>query len=250
MTIWELLRPYYQIKEYKKTRWTHNLALMLFNSILIHKLFSISAAAIALWAESESIGLFNKIDLPIVVEITLGLIILDLFIYTQHLIFHKVPFLWKNHRVHHADINFDVTTALRFHPFELMLSMVIKIILIYFLGISVLCFLLFEIILNGMAMFNHSNITLTASLDKMIRYMFVTPDMHRIHHSIDPRDLNSNYGFNLSWWDRLFGTYRKQVIGMSKNFTIGLSLFQDPKYLKLHWILVIPFLKMREFTKK
>ena len=244
------MRPFYQIEEYKKCRWIHNLSLMFFNSILVNIFLTFSAAIIAFWAEGESIGLLNKLELPFVIKIILGLIILDFAIYTQHLLFHKMPILWRIHRVHHADINFDLTTALRFHPIEMILSMTIKMIIIYYLGISAFCFLLFEIILNGMAMFNHSNITLPSFADHLLRFFIVTPDMHRIHHSINAKDFNSNFGFNMSFWDRLFRTYREQPIESLHEIKIGLCSFKNPKYQKLHWILAIPFVNTDKLDKK
>ena len=185
-------------------------------------------------------GLFNALDWPLWVEVVLAILILDLAIWTQHLVTHKVPILWRFHRVHHADRDFDVTTALRFHPVEILASMLLKIGLVYLIGPAALAVLLFEIILNGTAMFNHSNLRLPLWLDRAVRLILVTPDMHRVHHSIHRHEHDSNYGFALSVWDRIFRTYQPKPEAGHDLMTVGLE-WQDERPSRLGWALMLPF---------
>jgi sterol desaturase/sphingolipid hydroxylase (fatty acid hydroxylase superfamily) len=168
-------------------------------------------------------------------------ILLDLAIYLQHVLFHAVPTLWRLHRMHHADLEIDVSTGLRFHPIEILLSMVVKLALVIALGAPALSVLIFEVLLNATSMFNHSNIYIPESVDCIIRWFIVTPDMHRVHHSIQARETNSNFGFNLPWWDRLFGTYRAQPAAGHEGMTIGIEQFRDPRELRLDRMLLQPF---------
>jgi sterol desaturase/sphingolipid hydroxylase (fatty acid hydroxylase superfamily) len=168
-------------------------------------------------------------------------ILLDLTIYLQHVLFHAVPVLWRLHRMHHADLEFDVTTGVRFHPFEILLSMVIKLVVVAALGAPALAVLVFEVLLNATSMFNHGNVRLPAALDRLMRWIIVTPEMHRVHHSIAPRETNSNFGFNLPWWDRWFGTYRAEPAAGHENMTIGIEQFRDPRELRLDRMLAQPF---------
>jgi sterol desaturase/sphingolipid hydroxylase (fatty acid hydroxylase superfamily) len=199
------------------------------------------AINVAFVAQENSWGLLNNISLPYWVEVAMGVLILDCIIYLQHLMFHAVPLLWRLHMMHHADLDYDVTTGLRFHPIEIIISMVIKMASVAALGASPVTVVLFEIVLNATAMFNHGNIKLPLGLDAVLRLLVVTPDMHRVHHSVTIRETNSNFGFNFPWWDRLFGTYRAQPAAGHEGMTIGLAQFRDPGKNNLFGMLVLPF---------
>ncbi|MCV2891123.1 sterol desaturase family protein [Ruegeria aquimaris] len=198
------------------------------------------AVGAALDASAHGWGLFNHLDWPASVEVVLVVLVLDFTIWAQHLITHKVPVLWRLHRVHHADTDIDVTTAIRFHPVEIALSMLLKIGLVYLLGPSALAVVLFEILLNGTALFNHSNLRLSLALDAALRKVLVTPDMHRVHHSVLREEHDSNYGFALSIWDRMMGTYVAQPAKGHDKMTIGLA-WQDDRPARLGWSLLLPF---------
>jgi sterol desaturase/sphingolipid hydroxylase (fatty acid hydroxylase superfamily) len=176
-----------------------------------------------------------------VAAIIIGILFLDMVIYLQHLMFHAVPLLWRLHMVHHADLDIDVTTGLRFHPIEILISMGIKVAAVAVIGPPMTAVLIFEVILNGTAMFNHGNVSMPGALDRVVRLFVVTPDMHRVHHSVTIRETNSNFGFNFPWWDRIFGTYRAQPVAGHKGMTIGLAQFRDPRKLTLLHLLVLPF---------
>lgn len=199
-----------------------------------------AAIGVAATAEAQGWGLFNQIALPDWVEVAVAVVVLDLVIYGQHVAFHMQPWLWRIHRTHHSDPDLDVTTALRFHPIEILLSLLIKLGAVLFLGASPLAVLIFEVLLNATAMFNHSNIALPLSVDALLRRVLVTPDMHRIHHSIDARETNSNFGFNLPWWDWLFGTYRAQPAAGDMGITIGLSGFRASRDQRIDQLLIQP----------
>ncbi|MCP4933566.1 MAG: sterol desaturase family protein [bacterium] len=213
----------------------------LFMKVLASAIVPIAAVSAAIYVEKQGWGLFNLLALPSTLEIVLSLILLDLAIYGQHVAAHYIPMLWQFHRVHHSDVEYDVTTALRFHPIEILISMLWKIFLVFIIGPSAFAVILFEIILNGCAMFNHSNLKLPFKLDKFIRLFIATPDMHRIHHSIIPRELNTNYAFSISLWDRLFGTYTEQPSKGHANMKIGLEKHQDSEPTKFLWSLRFPF---------
>ena len=227
----------------RKTRWTTNLAIIVIDSLtlrLMSVLMPLLAVGAAIDAAAQGWGLFNMIALPIWVEVVAAMVILDLAIWAQHLVFHKVPVLWRLHRVHHADRDFDVTTALRFHPVEIAASMIIKIGMVYLLGAPALGVVLFEVILNGSAMFNHANMRLPLGLDRWLRLVLVTPDMHRVHHSVHRDETDSNYGFCLSVWDRMFKTYTDQPRDGHDDMVIGLQ-WQNDEPSKLGWSLMLPF---------
>ena len=188
--------------------------------------------------QSKGWGLFNILPLPAWLAIPAAVLLLDLTIYGQHVAFHAVPLLWRLHRMHHADLEFDVTTGLRFHPGEILLSMAIKFAAVAVLGAPPLAVLIFEILLNATSLFNHGNVRLPLGLDRILRLIVVTPDMHRVHHSIDRRETDSNFGFNVPWWDRLFGTYRAQPALGHERMTIGIDKFRDPRELRLDRMLV------------
>lgn len=222
-------------------RWVNNLGLVFLNSALMKMIIPISLIWFADYLANHQWGLFNAFEVPFLVSFILSIIILDLTIYFQHRLFHAVPLLWRLHRLHHADLDYDVTTGLRFHPIEILLSMVIKFTLVAALGAPGLAVVVFEIILNGMAIFNHANIKLPQGLDKFLRIFVVTPDFHRVHHSHLPDEFNSNFGFNLSCWDRFFGTWRAKPEGGQQGMTIGLDQFRDHGEQRLDKMITQPF---------
>src|SRR3989454_9618231 len=207
MAIWELFTPRRPQAIGRNWRWPNNLGVVAVDVLLVRILLPITAVGLALFAEARGIGLFNMIALPMWVSIPASVILLDLAIYLQHVLFHAVPALWRLHRMHHADLAFDVTTGLRFHPIEILLSMLLKLAVIAALGAPAVAVLIFEVLLNATSMFNHGNVRIPERFDRVLRWLVVTPDMHRVHHSVLPRETNSNFGFNLPWWDRLFRTY-------------------------------------------
>lgn len=243
MGLWEVFAPRRALKLSRLIRWSNNLGLVFLNSILLRLLFPAAAVGLALFTSEQGWGLFNYLQWPALVEILLAVILLDFIIYLQHVLVHAVPALWRLHRVHHADIDYDVTTGIRFHPIEIIFSMLIKFAAIATLGPAVVAVIIFEVLLNGMAMFNHGNVGLPARLDKLLRLFIVTPDMHRVHHSIEDDETNSNFGFNLSWWDRLFGTYREQPRAGHIEMQIGIRNFNSPTQTNwIHGMLAMPFI--------
>jgi sterol desaturase/sphingolipid hydroxylase (fatty acid hydroxylase superfamily) len=244
MALWETLSPCRRLSVSKSMRWFSNLGLAVLNTVILRAIFPFAAVGIAKIATEQSWGLFNVVSLPYWQTVVLSIAGLDLIIYLQHVMFHALPSLWRLHKVHHADRDFDVTTGLRFHPIEILLSMGIKIAAIVLLGAPVTAVLIFEILLNATALFNHGNVSLPPQLDRFLRWFVVTPDMHRVHHSVIPRETNSNFGFNLPWWDYLLGTYRSHASLSHQDMTIGLSEYQTTfKIEQLHWMLIMPFLK-------
>jgi sterol desaturase/sphingolipid hydroxylase (fatty acid hydroxylase superfamily) len=242
VAVWEVVSPRRALSTSKPVRWLSNMGVVFIDTMLLRLLFSVLAIDIAIMAEKNGWGLFNNMDLSGWLSVLLGILALDLIIYLQHVMFHVVPALWRLHMMHHADLDIDVTTGLRFHPVEIMLSMGIKMASVAALGASPLAVLAFEVTLNATAMFNHGNIRLPLQIDKMLRLLVVTPDMHRVHHSVIIRETNSNFGFNFPWWDRLMGTYRAQPAADHEGMTIGLSQFRDVKRNTLPWMLVLPFI--------
>jgi len=239
----ETMAPRRARKQARRERWLTNWAFTIANMLML-RLLAIAlpflAVGAAVDAEAEGWGLFNTIALPVWVEVAAAILILDFAIWLQHLITHKVPVLWRLHRVHHADVDMDVTTAIRFHPIEIGLSMLLKIGLVYLLGPAAIAVILFEIILNGTAMFNHANVRLPLWLDGIVRQVLVTPDMHRVHHSVHRHEHDSNYGFALSIWDRLFGTYISQPNAGHDAMTVGLD-WQDDRPSRIGWSMSLPF---------
>jgi sterol desaturase/sphingolipid hydroxylase (fatty acid hydroxylase superfamily) len=242
VALWEFLWPRRALTTSKKARWFSNLTITFLNPLLMRLLFPVLAVNMALKAQERDWGLLNNFDLPYWLDIVVGIVVLDLVIYLQHVMFHAIPILWRLHMMHHADLDYDLTTGLRFHPIEIILSMSIKLAVVVIFGIPALAVLIFEVILNGAAMFNHGNIRLPIKIDRILRYFIVTPDMHRVHHSVIIRETNSNYGFNLPWWDRWFGTYCDQPAKGHTGMTIGLTQFCDPGKLTLPWLLILPFI--------
>ena len=240
MALWEVAAPRRRREIPRLLRWSNNLGIVIVDTLLVRLTFPIVAVALAVIAEERGWGLFNAVALPTWLEVLATVLIFDLAIWTQHLVTHKVPVLWRFHRVHHADRDFDVSTAIRFHPVEIAFSMLLKIGLVYLIGPPALGILMFEIILNGTALFNHANIRLPPWLDAVLRQFLVTPDMHRVHHSDLRAEHDSNYGFALSVWDRMFGTYIAQPEGGHDGMTIGLQ-WQDDRPSRLGWSLSLPF---------
>ena len=241
----ELWRPWRIAQQQRGARWPSNLGLVVLDSLLVRLIFPLGAAGVAILAEVKGWGLFNLVALPSYIVLPLGIIALDLVIYAQHVAFHMVPWLWRLHRVHHADTVLDVTTGLRFHPVEIVLSMLIKAGTVLALGVPAGAVIAFEVLLNATAMFNHANIVLPGWLDRALRWIVVTPDMHRVHHSVEPSETNSNFGFNLPWWDRLFGTYQDGPRAGYQRMIVGLSQFRDEAEQRLDKLLTQPFRRSR-----
>lgn len=246
MALWEIASPMRERALARSGRWLTNWAISGINAgVTAAMRAGLGAAAViaAIDAARHEIGLLNVADLPFWFEVLAAFVVLDFAIWLQHLLSHKIPVLWRIHRVHHADRDMDVTTAIRFHPIEIALSMLLKIALVYALGAPVVAVVLFEVVLNGSAIFNHANVRLPKTVDRWLRVAIVTPDMHRVHHSVDRREHDANYGFNLSIWDRFLGTYVAQPRGGHEGMTIGLANHQDAAPSRLGWSLAFPFLK-------
>ena len=241
MVAWELMAPRRALRTSKALRWTNNLALALINSAVVRIILPASAVAIAEFAAERGMGLFNFLTVSYPLSILLSVLALDLTIYLQHRMLHAVPLLWRVHRMHHADVDVDLTTGARFHPFEIVLSTLLKFAVILVMGAPALAVFVFEVLLNATSMFNHGNVRMPASVDRVMRWLVVTPDMHRVHHSVSPRETNSNFGFNLPWWDRLFGTYRAQPQAGHERMVIGIGQFRSPRELWLDRLLLQPF---------
>ena len=240
MALWEFLAPRRARSVSRWVRWPNNLAITAVNTALVRVIFPTAAVGLALLGEARGWGVLNAFALPQWLKVAAAVVALDLVIYLQHVMFHAVPAFWRLHRMHHADLDFDVTTGARFHPVEILLSMLIKLAAVAALGAPALAVLIFEVLLNATSMFNHSNVRLPAALDRALRLVVVTPEMHRVHHSILPYETNSNFGFNAPWWDRLFGTYRAQPGAGHEGMTIGIAQFRDPRELWLDRLLTQP----------
>ncbi len=237
---WEMAMPRRRREIPRVIRWTNNFGVVVLDTILVRLAFPIVAVGMALLAAERGWGLLNVFEVPFWLSFILSVLALDLAIYLQHVMFHAVPTLWRLHRMHHADLEFDVSTGLRFHPIEILLSMGIKLSVVTVLGPPALAVLVFEVLLNVTAMFNHGNILIPERIDRILRLFVVTPDMHRVHHSILPSETNSNFGFNLPWWDRLLGTYRSQPIKGHVSMTIGIEQFRTRRDLWLDRMLIQP----------
>jgi len=229
VALWEVLAPRRALRLSRAVRWVSNLGLVALNTLVLRLLFPLAGVGMAAFCAANGWGLLNHFQVPLVIALPIAVVALDGVIWLQHVMVHAVPLLWRLHQVHHADVDYDLTTGARFHPLEIVLSMLIKFAAIIVLGAPVLAVVVFEILLNATAMFNHGNIRLPAGLDRVLRWFVVTPDMHRIHHSVEDDETNSNFGFNLTWWDRLFGTYRAQPRAGHEHLTIGLRGRDDPR---------------------
>jgi sterol desaturase/sphingolipid hydroxylase (fatty acid hydroxylase superfamily) len=240
--LWEVAAPQRALTVSKALRWAGNLGIVALNTVLLRLLFPLAAAGVAAFCIANGWGLINHFQIPLAIAVPLAVIAMDFVIWLQHVMVHAVPALWRLHRVHHADPDYDVTTGVRFHPIEIVLSMLIKFAAIVVLGPPVLAVVIFEVLLNATSMFNHGNIRLPVSLDRVLRRFVVTPDMHRVHHSIEDDEANCNFGFNLPWWDRLFGTYRDQPRAGHLAMTIGIRGHGDPREVaRLDGMLLLPF---------
>ena len=242
MALWEILAPRRERTFSRLKRWPNNIGIVVFNTLVVRLLFPTAAVGMALAAEANGWGLFNSLAAPFWLAVLLSVLIMDGAIYLQHVLVHAVPALWRLHRMHHADLDYDVTTGARFHPLEIVLSMGLKLMVVSALGAPALAVLIFEVVLNATAIFNHANVRLPEGLDRMLRLIVVTPDMHRVHHSVIPEETNSNFGFNLPWWDRLFGTYKAQPEAGHLGMTIGIEQFREGSDLRLDRMLIQPFL--------
>ncbi|MBF0358835.1 MAG: sterol desaturase family protein [Magnetococcales bacterium] len=241
---WELIAPRRPLAVAKLGRWAANLGLVVLNSLLLRLLFPAAAVGFSAICAQEGWGLLNNISLSPWLGVAVAVVVLDFVIYLQHVLFHALPILWRLHRVHHADLDYDVTTGARFHPVEIILSMVVKIAAISVLGAPPVGVLIFEVVLNATAMFNHGNIYIPVKIDRIIRLCIVTPDMHRVHHCVEVDLTNSNFGFSLSIWDRTMGTYAEKPAEWHREMKIGLDHFRDPKQVNaLPGILLLPFKK-------
>jgi len=241
MGIFEDYFPRRKLSVNKTQRWKSNLSLIFLNSLLLRIFLPISGISLAFFLQNKNIGLFNIIKLPQYIELILSLLILDFAIYYQHKIFHSYKILWRLHKIHHTDLDIDTTTGIRFHPIEIIISMMLKLIIITIFGISAVAFFVFEIILNSASLFNHSNVNIPVRLDKFLRIFLVTPDMHRVHHSVIRKETNSNYGFSVPWWDYLVKTYIRQPKEGHEKMSIGLKEYREEKKLGLLSLLIIPF---------
>ncbi len=245
LAILEYFAPRRIPKKVKAKRWLTNWSIVIIDSVVARLIFSGAAVGGAVWAIEQGYGLFNLIETPEWIAILISFVALDFAVWLSHVASHKIPLFWRIHRMHHSDVDFDVTTAIRFHPIEIVLSMIWKIAVVVALGAPAIAVLLFEIALNGSAMFNHSNWRLPLKIDRYLRYLIVTPDMHRVHHSIEHDETDSNYGFNLAVWDLLFGTYVDQPRAGHDKMTIGLPDWQDQMPTGLIWCLKVPFLRKK-----
>jgi sterol desaturase/sphingolipid hydroxylase (fatty acid hydroxylase superfamily) len=242
MALWELAAPRRRLSLPRSRRWPANLALVVLNTAIVRLLLPAAAVAVALAGEANGWGLLNRYELPPWTAIVAGVVALDLVIYLQHVVFHAVPVLWRVHRMHHADLDLDVTTGARFHPVEIVLSMLVKFAAVAALGVPAVAVLAFEVLLNASSMFNHANVRMPAALERVLRWLVVTPDMHRVHHSVVREETNSNFGFNLPLWDRLFGTYRAQPRAGHESMAIGVPEWRQPAQCStLTGMLAIPF---------
>ncbi len=242
VAVWERFAPRRALTLSRALRWSANLGLVVLNTIVLRLVFPAAAVGMAAFTAHHGWGLFNHFEGPFLFAVVVSVIALDFVIYLQHVMVHAVPVLWRLHRVHHADPDFDLTTGARFHPLEILLSMMIKFAAIAVLGAPVVAVVVFEVLLNATAMFNHGNLRLPAAVDRVLRWIVVTPDMHRVHHSIEADETNSNFGFNLPWWDRLCGTYRDQPRAGHEGMTIGIDGHRDSREVaRLPGMLMLPF---------
>jgi sterol desaturase/sphingolipid hydroxylase (fatty acid hydroxylase superfamily) len=241
VALWEVLSPRRVLETPRRVRWANNLGLAAVNIFLVRVLFPSAVVGVAILANERGAGLLNAFPVPYPLAMILSLLALDLMMYLMHLMFHAVPALWRAHRVHHADVDFDVTTSVRFHPIQVVLMVPLKFAVVFVLGPPVLAVLLFEALFNVFLAFTHSNIRIPRAVDRVLRWVIVTPDVHRLHHSVDATETNSNFGFALTWWDRLFGTYRAEPANGHERMTIGVEQFRTRRDARLDRLLLQPF---------
>jgi len=241
MSVWEVVAARRERRLSRRRRWTSNLGIAALDTVVVRLVIPVSLAGVAMMAEDRGWGLLNQFSIGPLPAIVLSVIVLDLIIYLQHVLFHAVPVLWRLHMMHHSDVDFDFTTGIRFHPIEVALSMLLKLAAVVALGVPAMATLVFEVLLNATAMFNHGNVSLPPTIDRPVRWLLVTPDMHRVHHSTDIKETNSNFGFCLSWWDRLLGTYRHSPKLGQDGMKIGLEHIGDTQSETLLTLLTLPF---------
>jgi sterol desaturase/sphingolipid hydroxylase (fatty acid hydroxylase superfamily) len=242
VALWELASPRRVLKHSRQQRWAANFGLVVINAVLVRLVFPTAAVGMAVLSADRGWGLLNNFDVPFWLAVPMTVVALDFVVWLQHVMVHAVPVLWRLHRVHHADLDYDLTTGARFHPIEILLSMGIKFAAIVLLGAPVVAVVMFEVLLSVCAMFNHGNLRLPASVDRVLRWFIVTPDMHRVHHSVEDDESNNNFGFNLTWWDRMFGTYHAEPRAGQVSMTIGIRSHTDPTaVLRLPGMLAMPF---------
>lgn len=242
MALWEIVAPLRVPETSKAIRWPNHLMLAAVNMVLVRVLFPLAAVALAVYAGERGIGLFNVMAIPYALAIIASFLVLDLAVYLFHLLFHAVPALWRVHRVHHADLDIDVTTGVRFHPIQMVLAVIVKSIVILALGPPALAVLTFEVASHAITLFNHGNVKIAPSLDRVLRWLVVTPDMHRVHHSIHTAETDSNFGFVLPWWDRVFGTYCAEPTGGRMRMVVGIESFRTDRDLWLDRLVLNPAL--------
>jgi len=246
MALWEIIAPRRTLTQNKTWRWLNNISINIINSLVVRLLFPAAAVGMAIVVENRQWGLLNWVDMPVLLELVTGVLLLDLAIYGQHVAVHYIPVFWRFHKVHHLDLDLDVTSGARFHPVEIIFSMLLKFIFIVLLGPSIVAVFIFEVVLNAASVFNHSNVRIPGKLDKLLRLIVVTPDMHRVHHSFISAETNSNFGFNFPWWDRFFGTYKSQPANGHLGMTIGLKENRNARYcIWLDSLLKIPFINLK-----
>ncbi|HBG04173.1 MAG: fatty acid hydroxylase [Geobacteraceae bacterium GWC2_58_44] len=243
VAVWEVVAPRRMLTDSKRRRWFTNLSMVVIDTAVVRSLLPVLPVGMALIAEERGLGMLNIIMFPAWIEVVLAVVALDFVIYLQHLLFHFLPILWRLHRMHHTDLDIDVTTGNRFHPVEIVISAGIKLAAVALIGPPAVAVVVFEVVLNATSQFNHGNIRMPETVDRWLRLFVVTPDMHRVHHSVIPRETNSNFGFNLPWWDRLCGTYRPQPAEGHEGMTIGLKEFRDAGRLTLFRLLIHPFVR-------
>ena len=241
MASWEVLAPRRPLLASKALRWSGNLGVLAIDTLVVSLFFAVLPLAMAQRVQEAGWGVLNAVSFPYWLKVVAGILLLDLAIYLQHVMFHAIPVFWRFHMMHHADVDFDFTTGVRFHPVEILLSTVIKLAAVAVIGPPPLAVLLFEVLLNATSMFNHGNVRFSPAADRFIRLLVVTPEMHRVHHSVIPRETNSNFGFNFPWWDRITGTYRDQPEAGHTGMTIGLKQFQEERRQTLWRMLTLPF---------
>ncbi len=242
VALWELASPQRVLQLTRRQRWTANMGLVFLNTVILRVVFPVAAVGVAALSAERGWGVLNLVSVPYWLAVLLAVVAMDFVIWLQHVMVHAIPALWRLHRVHHADLDYDLTTGARFHPLEIMLSMGIKFATIVLLGAPALAVVVFEVLLSACAMFNHGNIRLSPTVDRVLRWFLVTPDMHRVHHSVEDDESNSNFGFNLTWWDRLFGTYAEQPRAGQQGMTIGIHGHTDPQEVdRLPGMLALPF---------
>ncbi len=246
VAFWEYIAPRRALTNDKWQRWFANLSLVIIDSTVVRFLLPVLPVSMALLVQEQGWGILNIIDLPEWIKIALAVVILDFVVYLQHMIFHYLPVFWRFHRMHHTDLDMDVTTGNRFHPIEIVLSVGIKLATVILIGPPVVAVVIFEIVLNATSQFNHGNILIPKSVDRWLRLVVVTPDMHRVHHSVIPRETDSNFGFCLPWWDHLCNTYKPQPEQGHLEMNIGLKEFRDSKKLTLSKLLIQPFTRKPE----